>query len=239
MMAEIPNIGRETLTAPYASTGHVLNVLRRYRDRSLPPELTPDNRSDLGIGKQDAYRALAALEFLGFLDDHNHPQPIFHTLRTLTDEEYRSLLAERVRAAYSALFQILDPATDPQQRIRDHFRRYDPASQTARQYALFMALCSEAGLIDGRQRQQPPAAQVRGSQQPRNRQEPARRTPPRVEVPPPVPSTVESVRIRLMEALVQKVTEIDPTETDKVQWYLEKIKEVESGTEREVAEDQD
>ena len=40
------------------------------------------------------------------------------------------------------------------------------------------------------------------------------------------PLTEEAARLRLAEALVEKVRETDAGDTDKVQWYLDQIKEL-------------
>lgn len=224
MMAEVPNIGRERLIAPYASPGNVTRTLARYRERNLPPQFTPEMLEDLGIGHQEAYRVLATLTHLGFLDADNHPQPVFHGVRQLSDDEYRQMLETRIRETYRALFTTLDPASDPPERIRDHFRRYDPASQTPKQFALFMALCSEAGMVErrplGTARQRAPGNSPARPRTPQNRQGPAR------EIPSPVAPSPDTVRLHLMEALIQKISEVDAGDTTAVEWYLDKIKEI-------------
>jgi hypothetical protein len=221
----LPN--KEKLEAPYASPGHVLGILTRYRERSLPPVLSVEAIEDMGsVSKVYAYRTLDALQFLGFLDDKNHPQPVFHRLRELTDDEYKTTLAEQLRLAYPRLFENLDPAKDDEQQIRDHFRRYDPPSQTARQFQLFRALSVAAGLIEGRSRT-PAKTKTRqnGSPGPGRRQSITASN--RKEAPPilPPPSD-DDVRRLLAEALIEKIREVDASDWETMEKYLGKIKEL-------------
>jgi hypothetical protein len=67
-------------------------------------------------------------------------------MHTSTDEEYRSILAGLIREAYREVFDVVDPAKDPQERILNVFRRYTPASQRARMVIFFLGLCREAGI---------------------------------------------------------------------------------------------
>ena len=220
MVAEIPNAGRERREAPYAPPTSVVSILRRYRERGLPQQLTVEAVQDMGINKVDAYRTLAALQHLGFLDEENHPQPIFHQLRTFTDDEYRAALAERLRRAYPLIFERFELGSDPEERIRDHFRLYDPPSQTPRQYALFRGLAIEAGLVEGRL---PNPRAPRGSGGTAGR--PSGSTPQnRTETPPP-PSQ-DDLRRLLAETLIEKIREVDAGDRESITWYLEQVKKL-------------
>ncbi len=212
VVQQIPNAGSEKLDAPYAPPSHVISILRRYKEKALPTQLTVAALGDFKMSPAYAYRVLGTLHFLGFLDEKNHAEPIFHSLRTLPEDGYKALLAERLRESYPSLFEHLDPATD-EGSLRDHFRRYDPASQTERQFILFRALCLEAGLIEGK-------AAVKGKLKgkgPTNHQS---------QSPPPALKTDDDVRRLLAETLVGKIREVDAGDWDTVQKYLDKIEKL-------------
>lgn len=228
-IVEIPNVGLEKLESPYAPPKSIIATLNRYRERTPPQQLTPALMEHIGGSKGNTHRILAALEFLGFLDAKNHPTPDLLKLRSLTEEEYKELLSERVRVAYAKLFETFgeDVSGEPANLIRDHFKRYDPPSQTGRQYIFFSAVAAEAGIIP---RHQPlPRQPTTSTGKPRQHQQPtAQQQPqqPQARVQQDGPLTEEATRLRLVEALVEKVRETDAGDTDKVQWYLDQIKEL-------------
>ena len=226
-----PPPGNEQPEAPYATPGHVLGILQRYRERSLPPVLSTETIEDaLSISKVYAYRALDSLHYLRFLDNEHHPEPIFHSLRTLSDEEYKTALADQIRQAYPRLFQDLDPSTDDEKLLLDHFRRYDPPSQTTHQFRFFRSLCITAGLMEGKaapapQRNtgrsaKPPSRQSRleDSGPTKNRRQPDAPLPPHL-----APASNDEVRRLLAEALIEKISEVDAGDWETIQKYLDQI----------------
>ena len=216
--------GKETPEAPYATPGHVLGILSRYRERSLPPVLGVETVEDaLGTSKVYAYRALAALRFLGFLDADRHPEPVSHRLRELSDDEFKVALSDQIRQAYPRLFQGLDPAKDDEQNIRDHFRRYDPHSQTQRQFQFFRAMCVAADLMEGKaaippKGQRSKQARLVGTGPTNNRRQVQEPSPPS-----PPPASDEDVRRLLAEALIDKIREVEAGDWDTIQRYRDQI----------------
>jgi hypothetical protein len=219
-IAEIPNAGTDKLEAPYAPPSAVIDLLHRYRERTPPQQFTTAILEDIGISKGNTHRVLAALEFLGFLDAKNRPQPALLKLRTLSEDEYRELLAERIRGAYHRLFETMDPENDPPDRLRDHFRRYDPASQTNRQYLFFGGLCVEAGIIQKHRPTAEPTPKGARKSPPRTADQ------PRARVPQEGPLTEEAVRLRTAEVLIEKLKEANADDQEKIEWYLEQIEKL-------------
>ena len=138
-----------TMTAPYAPVDNVLKVIRRLRERGLPSPLTLLELERLGIPSGNAPRTLAALRFLGLIEEDGQRSETFDRLGKANTDEYAGLLAEIVRAAYSPVFTIVDPARDGDIAINDAFRQYTPEAQRPRMVTLFLGLCREAGLIPG------------------------------------------------------------------------------------------
>ena len=160
----------ENQSAPYAPIANVLSLIRRIRERGLPSPLTLRELERVGIPTGNASRTLAALRFLGLVDeDGNHLQP-FDVVARASTEEYPDVLAAIIRAAYSQVFTIVDPARDPETQIHDAFRHFLPRAQRGRMVTLFLGLCREAGLIEGgpvtrtRTRTTQPRAQERRAQ---------------------------------------------------------------------------
>jgi len=161
----------ESSFAPYAPTQGVLAVIRRFRERGLPDVLTLQSLQPLGIAAGNAPRVLAALRFLGLIDEDGRRTEIFNRLGQATTEQYPEQFAQIVRAAYAPVFTIVDPAVDSDIALADAFRQYQPQAQRDRMIALFRGLCREAEIVEGgpvtrRRRRQGEAAQTR---QPRQR----------------------------------------------------------------------
>jgi len=133
--------------APYAPVRNVLAVITRLRERGLPDRLGIQELTSIGIPAGNASRTLAALRFLGLLDNEGQRNPIFERLRRATSEEYPAVLAEILRSAYAPIFTIVDPAQDDEGAVQDAFRQYEPQAQRARMVTLFVNLCREAGLF--------------------------------------------------------------------------------------------
>lgn len=165
----------ENQSGPYAPTQGVLAVIRRFRERGLPEVLTIQNLQQVGIAAGNAPRILAALRFLGLLDEEGRRTDIFNRLSQATTDQYPEQFAQIVRAAYAPVFTIVDPAVDSDIALADAFRQYQPQAQRDRMIALFRGLCREAGIVEGG----PVQRRRRG-----RRAEPAPR-PPQVRQPVP------------------------------------------------------
>jgi len=139
----------ERQTAPYAPVNNVLTVIRRLRDHGLPEVLSFGELQRIGIPGGNAPRTLAALRFLGLLDAELQRTPAFDLLGRAKSDEYNETLAEVVRAAYTRVFGIVDPAQNSDIDIADAFRGFEPQRQRGKMITLFMGLCREAGIITG------------------------------------------------------------------------------------------
>ncbi len=136
-------------TAPYAPVANVLTVIRRFRERGLLDPLTLQELERIGIPTGNAPRTLAALRFLGLVDDEGHRMDAFERLHGASTADYPKVLAEIVREAYEPVFTVVDPAEDTEIQLHDAFRHYQPQAQRERMVTLFLGLCQEAGIVQG------------------------------------------------------------------------------------------
>ncbi|HEU0074416.1 MAG TPA: DUF5343 domain-containing protein [Dehalococcoidia bacterium] len=161
-------VQEQQLRGPYAPPATVLAVIRRMHERGLPEHIDDSTLAVAGVPDSLFQRVIAALRFLGLVDESNRRTDLFTRLGRATTEEYPELLSEVVRAAYAPIFEFgIDPAQDNEQRIVDAFRRYEPSGQRVSMARLFRGLCQEAGLAP---------QEAAAPRQPRN-------TPPRQRAP--------------------------------------------------------
>lgn len=204
----------ERETAPYAPVNHVLNLIRRLHERGLPDPLTLRDMGRLGVPEGNAPRTLAAIRFLGLIDETGNLTPAADRLQRATSTEYPQALAEILRAAYAPVFAVADPARDSEIAINDAFRHYEPRAQRPRMVIVFQGLCQEAGLVEGG----PPPARTRArraesegtpiTRRPpttppaRPNQQPESGSPPPAQPPSPPPDGAD---YRLLSALIQQL----------------------------------
>ena len=131
---------------PYPPPSNMVALLGRLRSRNLPEHIDADYLRDAGISEGTVSRALISVHFLGLVDGDGVPTQALRTINSATDEEYQATLGGLVREAYAEVFDVVDPATDSQNRILNVFRRYTPASQRNRQVIFFLGMCREAGI---------------------------------------------------------------------------------------------
>jgi hypothetical protein len=134
--------------APYAPAGRVISVIEGYRDRGLQTPFTADVLMRAGVTEALAPRTLRALGDLGLIGDDGQPTAEFEQLRKASSEEYKERLAAVIHAAYANVFQFVDPASDPPEKVRDAFRHYTPVGQQAGMVNLFLGLCAYAEIIE-------------------------------------------------------------------------------------------
>jgi hypothetical protein len=135
--------------APYAPVNNVLTVIRRLGERGLPDPLTLQELERIGIPAGNAPRTLAALRFLGLVDDDGGRTQALDRLGRASTQEYPEVLAEIVRAAYQSIFTVVVPGQDNEIALYDAFRYYHPEAQRNRMVTLFLGLCQEAGIVPG------------------------------------------------------------------------------------------
>ncbi len=160
--------------APYAPVNHVLNILRRLRERGLPDPLTLRDIERVGVPEGNAPRTLAAIRFLRLIDEDGGLTPTADSLQRASSVEYPQVLTEILRAAYEPVFAIVDPARDDEIAMHDAFRHYEPRGQRQRMVNLFVGLCKEAGLVAGG----PPIARTRTRRAAPDSGRPASQAPP-------------------------------------------------------------
>jgi hypothetical protein len=112
----------------------------------LPERIDSEYLRDSGIPEGTITRTLFALRFLGLITEASEASQALQSIAVSTDEEYQSILSGLIREAYREVFNVVDPAEDPQERIINVFRRYTPASQRNRMVIFFLGMCREAGI---------------------------------------------------------------------------------------------
>jgi hypothetical protein len=148
METETENV--KTNLYPYAPTGSVLSVIRRYRDHGVPKGAIDNTEiTRVGVSDGNASRTLAALKFLGLVEGDKLSNK-FALLNKATTEEYPNVLGDILRDAYSDIFAILNPSKATSVQITDAFRGKEPEKQRSRMIQLFIGLCQEAQIIEGK-----------------------------------------------------------------------------------------
>ncbi len=132
--------------APYGPTAPFLQVIERYRDRGLQTPFTTEVLVRAGVSESLARRVFQTLKLLDLIDADGNPAPVLQEYARAPQEEAKKLLAQVVKEAYAPVFAFVDPVKDPQDRIRDAFRSYEPRGQQERMVTLFLGLCEHVGL---------------------------------------------------------------------------------------------
>lgn len=136
--------------APYASSKSVVEVIKRFRERGLPDPVNSSALEQIGIPPTMTGITLQALVFLQLIDEGGNRTEAFERLRRASSDEYQGILAEIVRKAYLPVFTIVDPSQDNDIQVADAFRRFDPANQRDKMIRLFLGLCEESAIVQGR-----------------------------------------------------------------------------------------
>ena len=161
-------------TAPYAPPKTVLELIHRFRDKGLTTPFDLGVLDRAGISQGLAPRVLQALKLLDLIDTGGHPTDALESLRRAPSDGFNDVLAEVVKHAYADVFNFVDPAEDSVDAISDAFRSYNPPGQRDRMVTLFVGLCKEAGIIQGK-----PAPRASGNGQPARSTTTTKRTPTR------------------------------------------------------------
>ena len=136
--------------APYAPTAAVVKVLETYRDTGLGGRaITTELVSKLSVGDSIAPRVVSTLQALDLISTDGQPTDALVAFKQAPSNEYRSVLAESLFAAYEPVFAITgrDLASKSVPEIEDAFRHFKPDSLRKRMVTLFVGLCAYAGIV--------------------------------------------------------------------------------------------
>lgn len=134
-------------SAPYAPPATIIEFLGAYRSRSIPTPITGAVLERVGVTASLIPRVTQTLRLLDLLTEDGQPTPALEELRKAPEAELRDRFAALLRAVYADVFQYVDPATDPAEKVTDQFRHYEPRGQLKRMVTLFLTLCEFAGIL--------------------------------------------------------------------------------------------
>jgi len=136
----------QRFSPPYGPPANAIAVLKKWRDHSVPDQVTKEWLSKIGLSPNLAPANLRGLEFLGLIDAGGFPTDLAHLVRSAPSDQYPALLQKIVQDAYRPIFKVADPSTATRTQIDDAFRHEKPEAQRSRMVAFFLGLCREAGI---------------------------------------------------------------------------------------------
>lgn len=137
-------------SAPYTSTGNMLTILGRIRKGWVPSQVDKGEMERVSITPSNASRTIAALEYLGLINENGKPTDSWKAIATSTTNDYPKVLEGILRNSYPSIFELHpNPAEATDIEIANAFAKSEPLNQRARMTSLFRGLCQEAGLIEG------------------------------------------------------------------------------------------
>lgn len=143
--------------APYAPTAAVMDVVNGSRKRDFPTPLTTEVLGRAGVPDSLAPRTLQALKLLDLLDADGEPTEAWTDLAKAPESDFPDRFGAILRSAYQEVFQFVEPREDGIEKIQDAFRVYKPRGQLSRMVTLFLGLCAEAGIVEGKPTRKRPA----------------------------------------------------------------------------------
>src|ERR1051326_5611057 len=126
--------------APYTAPKAVIDFVEAFRKRGLQTPFTLDRLIKAGVSETLAPRTLLSLKLLGLVSENGQPTPQLIDLQKAAEDQYKARFEALVRVVYAEVFSYVDPAADPQERVRDAFRSYKPIGQQGRMVTLFFGL---------------------------------------------------------------------------------------------------
>lgn len=134
-------------SAPYTTATAATTVLDAWRERGFGLPVTSDTLTRVGVQESLARRTFQSLVLLDLLNDDGTPTQQFEDFRaTRGDDEYRTRVQEWLRGVYADVLQYADPGIDPQDRVTEAFRTYEPSGQRRSMATLLVGLWKYAGL---------------------------------------------------------------------------------------------
>lgn len=205
--------------APYAPPSALLDFLSAVHDKDLPTPYTTEVVTRAGVTEGLAPRVLKTLKLFDLIDEEKEPTDRLLDLAKAGSDDYKERLADVLRAAYADIFQYVDPATTPIEKIQDQFRHYTPRGQRERMVTLFMGLCEFAGLAPPRERESKAAAGPEKQKAAKGGKGPARQHRPHKDPPP----SRDSAKERYLAFLLKQAEEgdgTDPALLDRIERVL-------------------
>lgn len=139
-----------TTRAPYAPAAAVIAALQHWR-RAPAERVDEALLRSAGVGRTVAPRTVQSLRLLDLIDPDGRPLEPLLELGGSDERDYWAWLSDWLRVGYGWVFELIgDPATASDQQITEAFRSNKPEGQQSRMAALFIGLCKEAGIIEGR-----------------------------------------------------------------------------------------
>ncbi|MHB1551451.1 MAG: DUF5343 domain-containing protein [Vulcanimicrobiaceae bacterium] len=168
---------------PYGPPTNTVAVIRKWREHSMPEQVTDEWLRKIGIKESLFVANRRALGFLGLADEAGNTTDAARRLAVTPSDQYPAVLEELVRAAFAPIFKLVDPRTATRTQVDDAFRGEKPESQRSRMVAFFLGLCSEAGIT----LHEPPQGGRTSGAMPTRNEGPKRRASlaPPVTAPPP------------------------------------------------------
>jgi hypothetical protein len=135
----------ESKFAPYAPPATVLAVIRHHRKRDVPERISTATLQQIGVTESLIPRTVAALKFLGLVQDDLTTTEKFRSLRYAKDDDYEDTLGRILDDVYEDVLKVIELPTATEQEIENAFIPFSPGGQRQRMITLFLALANEAG----------------------------------------------------------------------------------------------
>ena len=223
--------GNDGFSPPYGPPANLLSIIHKWRDHSLPEQVTREWQTKIGLSPNLATLNERGLQFLGLIDEQGFPTERATALKTAPSDQYHVVLDTVIRAAYKPIFEVLDPSNATRTQVDDAFRHVKPEAQRSRMVACFLGLCREAGIS----LKEPPQGGRLPSDVRLIRVRPRSSAPIRIRTKPtetePEPRRVSLSELGLqsaatsagsvLEKLLQKFPDFDPAWSDelKASWF--------------------
>ncbi|MBO6693599.1 MAG: DUF5343 domain-containing protein, partial [Parvibaculum sp.] len=82
------------VSAPYAPSSVIVDLITRNRSRGLPFPLTVESLGRVGVSDSLVSRTLQALVVLDLIDEKGNPTAIFEKIRLAPESEYKQRMQE-------------------------------------------------------------------------------------------------------------------------------------------------
>lgn len=205
-------------TAGYTVAPALLAVIEKLRQGTIAGPVDRDLLIRIGVKESLVKRTLNSLKTLELITADGTPTARFETLINARPDEYQEAFAAFLRDAYKPIFEVLDPATATGDELKNAFWGYEPRGQIDAMIRLFLALCSEAGIVTTRPKvseardRSTDASRSKGAAKRAGGSGPAQTPPPPPpppQNPPVVSDPVAEAKARYINLLLDKADAAD------------------------------